>query len=77
MCSYFEYHCSLLEQLFQEFSCVTNAFLGYLFWRTSCEDCSAFSSAFRSHIDNMVSQFDDIEVVFDNDHCVATIHEFL
>ena len=49
----------------------------YLFWCAHCDDFSAVFTALGSQVDDPVGGFDDINVVFDSDDCVASIDEFI
>lgn len=41
------------------------------------DDLAAVGAAFGAHVDNVVGAFDDVEVVFDDDHGVAAGDELL
>jgi len=57
----------------KEFTCVAALKLGNLF-RCACKDnLTASGAAFGTKVDNVVSYFDNIEVVLDDDNCVARI----
>ena len=42
-------------------------------WRACDEDFSAPLAAFRAEVDDPVSGFDDIEIVFDNNDSIAMV----
>ena len=67
----------LLEGLLEEAGGETFLALGYLLWGACGKDLSAVAPALRTDVDDVVGEFDDIEVVFDDDDGVATIHQFL
>ena len=46
-------------------------FSGKLFWGALGNDLAATLPAFWPHVDNPVGGFDDVEVVFDNNHRIA------
>ena len=67
----------LLEGLLEETGGETFLALGYLLWGAYGKDLSTVAPALRTDVDDVVGEFDDIEVVFDDDDGVATIHQFL
>ncbi len=46
-----------------------------LFWRSLRHYFTPLGAAFGAHIDDPIGAFDDVEVVFDNQHCVPRIHQ--
>ena len=49
----------------------------HILWRTRRDKFTAAISAFRAKIEDPVSCFDDIEVVFDHNDGVAIVHQFV
>ena len=50
---------------------------GYLIRSADCYNRAAVTAAAWPHIDNIIGQLDDIEVMFDNDDGVASVNKFL
>ena len=61
------------QYVFQELACVGVFHLGDLFWRSFANDPAATATAFRAQVDDPVRGFDDIQVVFDDNHSVALV----
>ena len=38
-------------------------------------DCTALAAAFRTHVDDPIGVFDDVQIMLDDDHRVACIHQ--
>ena len=51
--------------------------LGNLFRRAGRDHLPAAIAAFWSNVDDMVRGLDDIEVVFNDDHSIALIHQLV
>ena len=47
------------------------------FWRSGDEDLAAATAAFRSQVDNPVSGFDHVEIVFNHHNGIALIAQFM
>ena len=54
---------------------ITVVTIHQFFRRSFKQNQSTAFTAFRPHIDNPVGIFDDVEVVFNDDHCVAVIDQ--
>ena len=75
--SFFEHFYSLFEQSLQECGGISVLTIRY-FFRGSCrENQSALPATFWTHVDDMVGQFDDIQIVFDDDDGIASVNQFL
>lgn len=66
-----------LQKMFEILTSIATRIFGDLFGRTLGDDLPAACPALRAHIDNVVGAFDDIEVVLNDDHTVASIDERL
>ena len=51
--------------------------LHHFFWCSGKEELAAASSTCRTHVDEPVGEFDDIEIVLDDDDRIATVNQFL
>ena len=51
--------------------------LGHLFGRARNNDLTTAIAALGADIDDPVRSFDDVEVVLDDDHRVALLHQFV
>ena len=49
----------------------------HLFGGSRREYLSALPATFWPHVDDMVGQFDDIQIVFDDDDGIASVNQFL
>ena len=66
-----------LECFFQEFWRVAFLRFGHLF-RCACgENGATATSTFRSHVNDVVCQTDDIKIVFNDDDGVTTVNQAL
>ncbi len=61
------------QNIFEELSCVGGFYFRNLFRRALRDDGAALITAFRAEIDDVVGHFDDIEIVFDDENCVALV----
>ena len=66
-----------LEFFCQEFWSESFLALGYFLWGSCTQQLTASSSAFWSHVDDIVCQLDNVEIVFDDKYCVAFIYQLL
>ncbi len=48
---------------------------GDLLWRTFRDDMAAFVSGTRTQIDQPIGGLDDVEIVFDDNYRMTSIHE--
>ena len=62
-----------LQFFLEECCCDALAALCHLFGGACHHDGAAFPSSFGSHVDDVVGEFDDIEVVFDDNDGVALV----
>ena len=46
-----------------------------LLWRAFSNDRPAPVAAFRTEVDDMIGNLDDIQIVFDDDDCIARLHQ--
>ena len=68
----------LFQLLFQERSGIALRFLLYhLFRGAGKQDLAAFTTAFGTHVDQVVGAFDDVEVMLDDDDGVALFHQLV
>ena len=51
--------------------------LGHGFGRARGEHLSSALASLRSHIDDVIGEFDHVEVVLDDEHGVAPVHQLL
>ena len=66
---------NLGEHGFEVFAGVAGFYFYDFFGRALGDDGAAFVAAFGAEIDDPVCAFDDIEIVFDDDECVAVVGE--
>src|SRR5699024_11769514 len=52
-------------------------FINDIFYCTINNNCSSTDTTFRSEIDNIVGDFDDIQVMFDDDDGITVVHQSL
>ena len=60
-----------VEQRAENVAGVGAARSGDFFGGAGCDDAAAVFAAFRAKIDDVVGGFDDVEIVFDDEHCVS------
>ncbi len=65
----------LRDQRFQVLARERRLVRRHIFRRTGRDNLAAAVAAFRTEVNDPVSGFHDIEIVFDNDDCVAAIAE--
>ena len=65
----------LVKHVFEVFAGVAGFYFYDVFGGSLGYDGAAFVAAFGAEIDDPVGAFDDIEIVFDDDECVAVVGE--
>lgn len=67
----------MVQNLLEVLCCESFAAPGDLFWRPGEDDVAAKASAFWTHVDDIVCRFDDVQIVFYHNHCVAFVGELV
>ena len=62
---------------FEEFACVAHTALGQALGGALVEQLATAASAFGPHVDKVVGNLDDVEVVLNDYHRVATVDKAL
>ena len=66
-----------LQNILQELAGVGGFHFCDLLWRALRDDGAALVAAFRTKVDDVVGDFDDVEIVFDDENRVALVAERL
>ena len=57
--------------------CMGTSYCGYFFRCPACNNFAAPIAAFRAQIDDPVSSFYDIQIMFNNDNAIARIYQLM
>lgn len=79
--SYFQIKSKLLvvpsQRFLQKSRCVAHVAFGNLLWRAGHEDGSTVATAFGPHVDDVVGQFNHVEVMLNDNDRVASVNKAL